>query len=60
MVEEYDGRPDEFLRDFGTIETRVHFYEEISALLHERLQDHPLLASLDDALTEFKTLAVHP
>lgn len=58
MVEEYDGRPQEFLHDFGNTETRLHFYEKIGTILHTRLVNHPLIAQFDDALTEFKAITI--
>ena len=56
MVEEYDGRIDDFLRDFGNPAPRIAFYEEVQSILQERLIDHPLLAELADALNELKAL----
>ncbi|OGG62196.1 hypothetical protein A3C87_01230 [Candidatus Kaiserbacteria bacterium RIFCSPHIGHO2_02_FULL_49_34] len=56
MVEEYDGRPEDFARDFGKADTRLHFYQEIGTILRERLETHPLLSSFDDALSEFRAL----
>ncbi len=57
MIADYTGREGDFARDFGGVEERIVFYEQLATLISERLQEHPLVPIFSGTLREFAVFA---